>query len=639
MGFGLKGEGLFLVLIPKLSMPIQKSKLLAGILILVFPGAVYFLTLAPTVTFIDSGELAIVCQTLGIAHPTGYPLYTFLGRVFTLLPLKSIMFRLNLFSLASICFTNLFLFLILLELSRILLGPKKEKLGIWGAVIGALSFSFTPSLWSQATSNEVYPLNILLQTLILYLALLWHRRIRTEKDAETGKLLFLFVFLCGLSLGNHMSVLLLFPGLTFLVLASEGKRIFASKKLWPLILVFLLGLTVYLYLPVRASQKPLFNWGDPASLTTFFRHVSGWQYRVWMFSESAGELWGNLSNFFSLLYGGFRIHLLIIGIVGASRLLKRNLKVFLFLVILLCSNLIYGINYSIADIEPYFLPSFLVFAIMVGSGVFWILSFFEESLFRGLRKSQYRNLLRNVCLVALIILPLIPLKMNYFKQDMSRNYLAYEWAKNILRSVKKDAIILTNVWDHYSPWLYLRYIEGLRPDVTFVSTRLAIRSWHFDYLRKAYPQIHKRSQKEIQLFKKQVEIFEKGLLLDNVEIESRYVNMFESILLKNYGRSPLYSDIVPQPDVRNIEKMMEEKFVKVPEGLVYRLEKEVKYYPYEFPRLNLRGIKDEDVYKSEKTKLKLSYYSIMVRNRMLYLSHFGKEWQAQQLARRYRDIL
>jgi len=597
------------------------------------------LTSAPTVMFIDSGELAVVCQTLGIAHPTGYPLYTLLGRVFTLFPLKSIMFRLNLLSLICICFTGLFLFLILLELSRSILDSKAEKLRIWGALTGALVFSFTPALWSQATTNEVYSLNILLQALIFYLALLWHKRIRFEKDGRSDKLLFLFVFLFGLSFGNHMSVLLLFPSLAFIVLISEGKRIFASKKFWPLVLVFLLGLTVYFYLPVRAALKPLFNWGDPASLTTFIRHISGWQYRVWMFSESAGELWGNLGNFFSLLYGGFRIHLLIIGLFGAYRLMRHDLKVFFFLVILLCANVIYGINYSIADIDPYFLPSFLVFAIMVGSGLFWILSFINDSLFKSLGKSPYKNILKNLSVACLIILPLIPLRTNYFQQDKSRNYLAYEWARNILRSVKKDAIILTNVWDHYSPWLYLRYIEGLRPDVTFLSVRLAIRSWHFDYLKKAYPQIYQSSEREIERFKEQVEIFEKGRLRDPEEIESRYVNMFKSILLRNHGKSPLYTDVMPQPDVINIEKMMENEFVKLPEGLVYRLEREQGYYPFQFPRLNLRGIKDEDVYKSEKTKLKLSYYSIMVRNRMLYLSHFQKDWQAQELARRYRDIL
>ncbi|MCK4656993.1 MAG: DUF2723 domain-containing protein, partial [candidate division Zixibacteria bacterium] len=41
-------------------------------------------TSANFVGFVDSGELAVACFSLGIAHPTGYSLYTLLGRVFTL---------------------------------------------------------------------------------------------------------------------------------------------------------------------------------------------------------------------------------------------------------------------------------------------------------------------------------------------------------------------------------------------------------------------------------------------------------------------------------------------------------------------------------------------------------------------------
>ena len=52
-----------------------------------FTFLVYLKTLAPTVSFIDSGELAAVACTLGVAHPTGYPLFTLLGWVFSELPI------------------------------------------------------------------------------------------------------------------------------------------------------------------------------------------------------------------------------------------------------------------------------------------------------------------------------------------------------------------------------------------------------------------------------------------------------------------------------------------------------------------------------------------------------------------------
>src|SRR6267378_7444594 len=60
----------------------------------------YALTLSPTVAWInfgeDSGDLLAASATLGIPHPTGYPLFVLLGRLATFLPLGTIAFRINL---------------------------------------------------------------------------------------------------------------------------------------------------------------------------------------------------------------------------------------------------------------------------------------------------------------------------------------------------------------------------------------------------------------------------------------------------------------------------------------------------------------------------------------------------------------
>jgi len=67
--------------------------LLAGIIVFIL----YLSTMAPTVTQLDAGELATAQTLLGIAHPTGYPLFTMLGHLFLLLPLPfSIIYRANL---------------------------------------------------------------------------------------------------------------------------------------------------------------------------------------------------------------------------------------------------------------------------------------------------------------------------------------------------------------------------------------------------------------------------------------------------------------------------------------------------------------------------------------------------------------
>ena len=607
-------------------MSFKSLKFLFSILVIIFPGIIYLTTSAPTVLFIDSGELAVVCHTLGIAHPTGYPIYTIVGRVFSFLPLKDVIFRLNLLSSLLVCFTNLFLFLTLLLLGEKIIYVKNKNLNLWGSLVGTLIFAFTPTLWSQATTNEVYSLAIFFSSVIIYLAILW-------KKNKNRKILYLLIFLYGLSFGNHMSTILLLPGLIFLLI-SKKNEIFNLKIIFQLLLFLLLGISVYLYLPIRAEQNPILNWGNPTSWDNFFRHVSGWQYQVWMFSESFQQLKNSFLNFLKLFYCQFPFHLLIFVAFGLFLLIKQNSKILWFSLIVFFSNLFYGINYKIPDIEPYFLPSFLITSIWIGCGIFFLLQLSEK-----VKNLAPKKFITGFLIFVFFIFPLLNLTKNYFEQDRSKNFFAYDYAKNILRSVKKDAIILTNIWDHYSPWLYLRYVENLRPDVKFIDVRLAIRSWHFDYLKNAYPDLFALSKEEIEEFEKQVFLFEHQMPFNPNEIEQRYVGMFRSIITKNYETCPIYYDLMVNKEVRNIDLWVSKNLAKIPEGTIFRLKKLVDFYPYDFPDLKLRGVTDENVYKDERVQVNLSLYSTMIKNRISYLEYFGKKTEAKNLEKTYEELL
>jgi hypothetical protein len=61
--------------------------------------ALYVRTAAPTVLTADGGEFQFVPYMAGIAHPTGYPLYTMLGWLWShVLPFGDVAYRMNLFS-------------------------------------------------------------------------------------------------------------------------------------------------------------------------------------------------------------------------------------------------------------------------------------------------------------------------------------------------------------------------------------------------------------------------------------------------------------------------------------------------------------------------------------------------------------
>ena len=56
---------------------------------------VYLSTMSRTVGQADTFEFQVVAPQLGIAHPTGYPLYLLLGKLFSLLPFGSVAWRIN----------------------------------------------------------------------------------------------------------------------------------------------------------------------------------------------------------------------------------------------------------------------------------------------------------------------------------------------------------------------------------------------------------------------------------------------------------------------------------------------------------------------------------------------------------------
>jgi hypothetical protein len=592
-------------------------------LLLLIDLIVYLLTRAPAVQFIDSGELAVVCQTLGIAHPTGYPLYTLLGRLFCLIPLKDVIFRVNLMSLLLACFSSAILFFALLIIGRDFLQGTdgRSRFVIWAAFLASLIFSFTPTQWSQATSNEVYSLNVLFYSLIILLVLLW----RTRRRPPVGEpIFFLLTFVYGLSFGNHMSTILLLPAILFIWIDTLGKRLFRPRRIVLVLTLFLLGLSIYLFLPIRSMQNPVMDWGNPQSWATFKRHVTGWQYQVWMFAQSADELGSNLANFVKLLFHQFPIYLLPLSLLGIWRIFVCCRRILVFLLIIFLANILYGINYGIPDIDPYFLGSFLVNAIFIGAGLLFI--------FQIMGNSRVKKGFLHLILALFILLPVVIFEKNYLQADRSGDFFAHDFASNVMRSVRKDAIILTNVWDHYSPWLYSRYVEMKRPDVDYLDTELCRRSWYFDYVKQNYGDLHRTSENEIQKFLKEVQPFENRQPFDPQVIERAYIGMFESFLDKSFDSRPLYDDLIGGPKVGKA-------YLRIPEGMVFSLRDSLTYYPYDFPDFELRGVVGGNIYKHDRTLFNLKRYPFMIDLRLRYLSEFKQEKEATPLFRRYEPVL
>ena len=85
-----------------------------------------------------------------------------------------------------------------------------------------------------------------------------------------------------------MTTMLVLPGAAFLFFAGEGWRKSAVKIMVVMAGLFSAVLALsYGCLALRAATKPLLNWGDPSTVDRLWRHVTGKQYQVWLYSSWA----------------------------------------------------------------------------------------------------------------------------------------------------------------------------------------------------------------------------------------------------------------------------------------------------------------------------------------------------------------
>jgi hypothetical protein len=107
--------------------------------------------------------------------------------------------------------------------------------------------------------------------------------------------------------------------------------------------------------------------------------------------------------------------------------------------------------------------------------------------------------------------------------------------------------------------------------------------------------------------------------------------MLNSFLRKNFYSRPLYDDLIGGPKVGT-------GYLRIPEGMVLSLKDSLRYYPYKFPDLELRGVLDRDVHRDDRTLFNLKRYPFMIDLRLRYLSEFKREEEAETLFRRYEPL-
>lgn len=352
-------------------------------------------------------------------------------------------------------------------------------------------------------------------------------------------------------------------------------------KLFSGILVFCAGLLPYLYIPIASRANPKLDWGNPETLERLLFHI---QRKIYGDISIGGYpivvKWKFISAYLVQFSEQYAIPLIIIGIIGAFCLYKKDLKFFMVLTGIFFSNnllLIFieqfppTIN-KIMVMSVFYAPSYLAFACFIALG----LSAIWEKLLLFISNYPYSQMYLRISVLLLFLLPLFS---NYHENDLSKNYFSYDLMKNSLNSMEKNAIFFAEGDTMCFNVLYLQQVEKYRTDIDMYD--------NYGYLSNEY------LGKDFNL-----------IYPSDEEKNERRRLIYNKIIYENYSKRPIYFwatfNLGDNSD-----------YLLIPYGLIYRVIKkgeDPKQYYNSKPKIEMRYIDDPTVYKDFRTNELLVIY-------------------------------
>jgi len=448
---GLAGCCIFLIYAYQLIRPGWLSWLYP-ISLAVITGGLYLRTLAPTVGEADTFEMQVNAIKLGVSHGSGYPLYLLLAKLFSLLPLGgTAAFRINF----SAAFFGVTAVLILYAIVR------RWGVGRPACWIASLAFGLSFAFWSRATEAEVYTLHITFIGLLLLIAF-WNIRRLSYK-------LYLLAFLFGLSLTNHLTTILLAPALAIAVFPAvlqHLKQIPTATERWQQVGVWLfvcvllgaLGLSVYLYLPIR---WPAVNHGEVMTWDLFKHFLTGQEAQGALRLDAWYSDFSRYQIVFSKMLSVFGWQAFIAALLGLYWLAIYNRRAALVTLAVWLANAFFALSFYVPDPDysSFLLPCYFIQAIWLAVAIYG-----SVGCIRWLWRLQADIAFALIYSIYAVFFALaIPFTLP--RVDLSNNWAEYRLGQYILsQPLKQGAAILADS-QLIAPLYYLQVAEGVRPDL------------------------------------------------------------------------------------------------------------------------------------------------------------------------------
>lgn len=443
--------------------------------------AVYLRTGSPTIWFGDTAEFQTIAYLGGLGHATGYPLYLALAKLFVYFPLGSPAPNLNAMSA---------LFGVLTVLTVYLLAHRITGSAA-GSMIAAALVGCGNTFWKQTSLAEVYTLHAFLFTLVLYLLIVWHKGGRS-------KWLCAGTFLFALSLGNHLTMILVLPGFLYLMVASRRDHNPATlaKPMLTSAIAALIGIVIVIMLYYMHDQTASTydhlraiemlspeSWGRTAADFDSF-----WE-RLW-YLATASQFTGNLlhvdstalaqnfQTFLSIIPGNLGWPGATLAVAGLAICLMRQRVTAVFVIIVGLTFLGYDLLHGIMDIDVYYIPIWIIGAVAVGIGVGVALEWVRRLSIRMIPKMAL------VVIFTAILAPIlwhseqIKALQEGHPPGIPDPTLAYRETKPVVDRLEDNAIVFA-LWHQFHVIGYIALVEQERTGISLHELYPAGESYRF----------------------------------------------------------------------------------------------------------------------------------------------------------------
>jgi hypothetical protein len=485
----------------------------------------YLVTLAPSTAMWDTSEYIAAAYVLGIPHPPGNPFFVMLGHVVGLLPIAPT-FAMRVNVLAAVCSAaSAGMWFLITE--RVLVGwlPQRWQRITGGALavlIGATAFT----VWNQSVVNEkVYTVSLLFFAIVSWLTVRW---CDDPDGPKADRILVLVAYLVALGYANHPAGFLVAPAVAFAVLVRRPKILLNWKLLVAAALAFGLGLTPFIFEPLRAAHFPAINEGEPTACTT---HITAsctfdkltysrlmdninrvqygkpdvserqapigaqvgmwWLYYKWQWLRDPHDMHGQWQNVLATVF-------LILSIFGGYVHWKYDRRSFSFfgplvftitVALIVYLNFKYGASESpdlgdtvareVRDRDYFYLWSFSALSVWAGLGLMFlwesIATIIGAETIHGKLLPKPKSWLYSSWILALAFIPLFT---NWKAASRAGQTDTRDFAHDLLDSVEPYGVLVTVGDNDTFPLWYAQEVEGIRKDVIVANTSLLNTDWY-----------------------------------------------------------------------------------------------------------------------------------------------------------------